>query len=965
MSAGVPFIIPALTSDDGTPVSGALVYFKRKGTSTPQSAYSDEDLGTATTNPAVADAGGRKVVYLDPLLNYDIQVKTADAATTLLSVTYNRVDAIDADGDGSSIDPIDYEAAGDAIKGTDGVATALDNTFTSASAAFTSADVGKVFIAHGAGASGAPHITTIASVNSATSIEMTAAAITTVASSCAYTYSTNDTEELEIAAAAAVTAGLWLDLKGRSYGVTEFDLPKNLKMRDGTFIDLAPATTGRKTLNHLGDYSGDITLQRITVDRNGGSTATTLYTNQAIRLARLDTAHLDHVEVYGNDAGEGIKLDTIDDVEVHGHVHDMRYVHSSQTDDTVEGVIFENVGEIYGYVHIESLGRTDTASASRDTLSRGAAVIGARQMTLDVNISRVDQGFDASGAAPSFGAVTGTISYCATNGFKVANAQSGLDISKLSITQCGLDGIIISGVESTGVGGDWTTWTQSAMVSGCVIRNIGTNQLYSGHAFGPVGVLVSREDAASPNNTFPRGITVTDNSIYSDQGSATFTVSGAVLTLQENGMPVQTGVRVRVSNSGGALPTGFSGGTDYFLIEVPGTLTCKLASSYINAIDGTAITTTGAGTGTHTLTLFQDCKYKVSFTDLTEDTSYPNFAFNNPGGGMTVGEYQNSAPPNAAIQELAQTGQLQGFKNRLINGSFICAQRTAASNADDTYTPLDRWYALTQANAIAVTQLSNAEDGAPNAIRLTQSNVSAQRIGTAQIIESINCRDLRGRKATLAGRVRTSDGGSVAYAILEWTGTGDAVTSDVVADWTSATYTAGAFFNSTTLSVLATGSVTTVANTWRDLTAILGSVSSSCNNLIVVAWSAATMAQNATLDFNRMQIEPDRKATAFEQRPYPVELALCQRYFEAGGGNAGPFWSGNTTSGEGYVSATAFKVVKRANPTVTFTNVANSGFGSTPGSATANIYGVSENRAATATDIARLYNSTYVADIEL
>jgi hypothetical protein len=64
---------------------------------------------------------------------------------------------------------------------------------------------------------------------------------------------------------------------------------------------------------------------------------------------------------------------------------------------------------------------------------------------------------------------------------------------------------------------------------------------------------------------------------------------------------MQTGTRVQVSNSGGALPTGLSAATDYFVVYLTDT-TCSLATSYANAIAGTVITLSSAGTGTNSIT---------------------------------------------------------------------------------------------------------------------------------------------------------------------------------------------------------------------------------------------------------------------------------------------------------------------------------------------------------------------------
>jgi len=74
------------------------------------------------------------------------------------------------------------------------------------------------------------------------------------------------------------------------------------------------------------------------------------------------------------------------------------------------------------------------------------------------------------------------------------------------------------------------------------------------------------------------------------------TASGIIETgsLRYDGMAV----KFTTTNT---LPTGLSVNTVYFLIWVSNT-TFKVASSYKNAIDGTAINITGAGTGVHTMT---------------------------------------------------------------------------------------------------------------------------------------------------------------------------------------------------------------------------------------------------------------------------------------------------------------------------------------------------------------------------
>jgi hypothetical protein len=227
------------------------------------------------------------------------------------------------------------------------------------------------------------------------------------------------------------------------------------------------------------------------------------------------------------------------------------------------------------------------------------------------------------------------------------------------------------------------------------------------------------------------------------------------------------------------------------------------------------------------------------------------------------------------IAEIA--GAYSGFRNRLINGGMRFWQRQTASVADDVY-GFDRWNILTQTAAVTLSQLTDVENGTPYMMRITQGQASAQRFGVEQIVESINCKDLRGSTVIMSARVRCSNSTTLRYAILEWTGTADSVTSDVVNSWTSGTFTAGNFFLGSNLTVTATGSTALTANTLTDvsLSATLGS---SMNNLIVLFWTDSTQAQNSTLDIGKAQLEPGAVATPFERRHHQTELHLCQRYY--------------------------------------------------------------------------------------
>lgn len=319
----------------------------------------------------------------------------------------------------------------------------------------------------------------------------------------------------------------------------------------------------------------------------------------------------------------------------------------------------------------------------------------------------------------------------------------------------------------------------------------------------------------------------------------------------------------------------------------------------------------------------------------TDATAVTQAAGDNSKAVANTEFIQNAAVRADVAQSLTQAqqgraranmgaGVLSGFRDKIINGNGAISQRAYTTVADDAYW-CDRHYVLTQTAVITPTILSDVANGLPSMMRLTQSQATAQRMGNATILEATASKPLRGKTVTLGGRLRCSASQAIRYAILEWTGTADAVTSDVVANWASGSYTPGNFFLASNLTVAAVGSLTPAANALTDF-ALTASVSGSCNNLILVCWTEGTAVQNVALDMAWGLVEG---SSASETYPYEArhpqqELALCQRYFET----TGRFVSG--VSGVGGLShwgTYVFQVRKRATPSV----AASSAFGSING----------------------------------
>lgn len=84
--------------------------------------------------------------------------------------------------------------------------------------------------------------------------------------------------------------------------------------------------------------------------------------------------------------------------------------------------------------------------------------------------------------------------------------------------------------------------------------------------------------------------------------ATTFTTTHASELVNSNSHGLVTGDGpIRLTNSGGALPAGYSADTDYYVIANNAN-SFKLATSRANAFAGTAVAISGDGTGTHTYT---------------------------------------------------------------------------------------------------------------------------------------------------------------------------------------------------------------------------------------------------------------------------------------------------------------------------------------------------------------------------
>lgn len=261
-------------------------------------------------------------------------------------------------------------------------------------------------------------------------------------------------------------------------------------------------------------------------------------------------------------------------------------------------------------------------------------------------------------------------------------------------------------------------------------------------------------------------------------------------------------------------------------------------------------------------------------------------------------------------------------RNKVINGDMRVCQRTTLGSTDDTYT-LDRWTLLLEAaNAATVTQETSdvPTDGSKYALKLTVGSGEDNKFGIATYLEFLDVADLRGKTVSLQAKLKaTAAITDVRMAVLEWTGTADTVTSDVVGTWSSAGTNPTLAANWTYLGTPSNLSPTTSWATYK----VEGlTVGASANNLAVFIWceDETTTATTDSLLITDVQLEEGAICTQVERRPYQQELALCRRYFEAFGGAQ----SVDSFGFGAWVSTTSTRIFmyftepKRVQPTVSY-----------------------------------------------
>ena len=202
-----------------------------------------------------------------------------------------------------------------------------------------------------------------------------------------------------------------------------------------------------------------------------------------------------------------------------------------------------------------------------------------------------------------------------------------------------------------------------------------------------------------------------------------------------------------------------------------------------------------------------------------------------------------------------------GFKNLIINGGFDVWQRgtTFSASASSNIITADRWQIQTSGGV--VDKVVATIDGVTNAARMTATDVTPQNNFTlVQAIE--NAEILRNKTVTLSVMAR---GTATNIKIGGLHVNGDNGATNGAAGTLSTTFL--------------------IDETWKrySVTVNIGELSTEVygpNSYTGIYLQFGTINQTEWVEVAEVQLELGSVATPFEQRPYGLELSLCQRYYQ-------------------------------------------------------------------------------------
>lgn len=193
------------------------------------------------------------------------------------------------------------------------------------------------------------------------------------------------------------------------------------------------------------------------------------------------------------------------------------------------------------------------------------------------------------------------------------------------------------------------------------------------------------------------------------------------------------------------------------------------------------------------------------------------------------------------------------FRNRIINGSFLIWQRGTSGSSAASFVA-DRW--IINSNNTSHARSSDAPTGFVYSLLMT--GTSATNAQATQKIESIHCIDMVGQPMVISFWAKSTSGSTTLGVYANYANASD--------DFSSTTTIGSNQF--------------TLNSTWTKYSFVVTtSAPAGTTNGIQLGLYRYGTESSATY-ITGVQIEKGIVPTPFDVRPYTLELAMCQRYFQ-------------------------------------------------------------------------------------
>ena len=309
----------------------------------------------------------------------------------------------------------------------------------------------------------------------------------------------NDTDSIINAIALSSSAKIPIDGANITYLVFgNVSLLADTHLRNIKFQQQTPDAAGDvRTLTS--SSVNNITLENVTVDRNGDGTNGQPALDYGIYIDGGSGHYLVDVEVFGDDIGGGLYLDGCTDFIVNSpYVHDINYSFGSDPgQDQINALRFNDCSDFLCVgARVNTIGGNFGAGPTTQ-YSRGITVGGCSRFSITgYKVYDVGQGVDLTGSVgnKNFSISDGYAYQCYTHGLKIANGNAEGVITNCLSERCDRIGFVVSGPGEAG-----TPNPENITFVNCKAKDIG----YAGNNTNETGFRVEQ---GSFLLTYPRGI---------------------------------------------------------------------------------------------------------------------------------------------------------------------------------------------------------------------------------------------------------------------------------------------------------------------------------------------------------------------------------------------------------------------------------------------------------------------------